>query len=134
MNAPETLQGLSQQEKRVLLALRTAPAAVEAEQIFSSGGFGQLVEVMNAASWLQSKGLIKIEEKASKLYSLRERSILSTGLPERRALTALSAAGGKLPLSELDVQLGKEISGLAIGWLKRKGLATIEKGPAGPLV
>ncbi len=104
------------------------------EQIFTKGEFEQLVEVMNASSWLQSKGLIEIEEQSFKQYAISDREALLSGLPERQALTEISQAGGMLSLAELEEILGKETSSLAIGWLKRKALATIAKGPGGPTV
>jgi phenylalanyl-tRNA synthetase alpha chain len=134
MNAARILDGLSHQEKKVLLALQDLSGSATPEQIFEGGKFEQLVEVMNASSWLQSKGLVRIEEQALKQYAINDRDVMVDGLPERQALRELSEAGGRLMLSELEELLGKEISGLAIGWLKRKALATIEKGPEGPTV
>ncbi len=68
MNAARILEGLSHQEKKVLLALQELSGNATPEQIFERGGFEQPVEVMNASSWLQSKGLIRIEEQAFKQY------------------------------------------------------------------
>ena len=134
MNAARILEGLSHQEKKVLLSLQDRSGSATPEQLFEKGDFEQLVEVMNASSWLQSKGLIRIEEQALKQYAINDREALFEGLPERQALTELSQAGGRLTLAELEEVLGKETAGLAIGWLKRKALATIEKGPEGPTV
>jgi phenylalanyl-tRNA synthetase alpha chain len=134
MNAARILDGLSHQEKKVLLSLQGLSGSATPEQIFERGKFDQLVEVMNASSWLQSKGLIVIEEQAFKQYVINNRDVMVDGLPERQALRELSEAGGRLMLAELEEILGKETSGLAIGWLKRKALATIEKGPDGPTV
>lgn len=131
MNAARILDGLSHQEKKVLLALQDLSGSATPEQVFARGGFEQPVEVMNASSWLQTKGLIRIEEQATKQYAINNRDVMVDGLPERQALTEISQAGGRLTLAELEEILGKETSGLAIGWLKRKGLATIEKGPDG---
>ena len=37
--------------------------------------FEQQVEVMNAASWLQAKGLVTVKESARKCYSLKSKDI-----------------------------------------------------------
>ncbi len=127
MKASEILEGLSSQEKRILLTLDRIGAAGTPEEIFEKGGFEHLVEVMNAASWLQSKELIRIEESAKKLYSIENREVLERGLPERRALDLISSKGGTLGTSEMESVVDKQEVPIAIGWLKRKGLATIRK-------
>jgi phenylalanyl-tRNA synthetase alpha chain len=134
MNAARILEGLSHQEKKVLLSLQDLSGSATPEQLFEKGDFEQLVEVMNAASWLQSKGLVRIEEQAFKQYAINNREVMVDGLPERQALREISEAGGRVTLAELEEALGKETSGLAVGWLKRKALATIEKGLEGPTI
>jgi len=84
MNAAEVLEGLSPSEKKVLVALQRLDGRASPERIFEEGGFQQLVEVMNAASWLQSKGAVEIEESARKAYSLKDRSLAEKAVPERR--------------------------------------------------
>ena len=55
----EELSGL---EKRVLKALSGIGEVATPEEIRERGGFDQLVQVMNASSWLQAKGLVRHEE------------------------------------------------------------------------
>ena len=50
MNAARILEGLSHQEKKVLLALQDLSGSPTPDQIFERGGFEQTVEVMNASS------------------------------------------------------------------------------------
>jgi len=124
MKASEILEGLSALEKRLLLALDQLDGSAGVEEIFEAGGFGKMVEVMNAASWLQSKQLVEVHETARKMYSLKG-DPLKDGLVERRVLNRLSEVGGRMEMGSLsDVLDGKEIS-IAIGWLRRKGLADI---------
>jgi phenylalanyl-tRNA synthetase alpha chain len=125
MEASEILEGLSPQEKRLILALDQLNGKASVDDIFEAGGFRQMVEVMNAASWLQSKELVKVQESARSVYILKSKDVLNESLPERRALDHLSALGGKAEMDALtEVLEDKEIS-IAIGWLKRKGLADI---------
>ncbi len=58
MDIKRTIKELSQNEKKVLLALKTLHGTGSPEDIFKNGDFDQEVEVANAASWLQSKKLI----------------------------------------------------------------------------
>ena len=127
MKASEVLQELSPQEKRVLITLQQIGKEATPEEIFGAGGFSQQVEVMNAASWLQSKGLVGIQESAKKSYFLKDREVLTKKLPERRALDLMHRRGGSIDSKELSEVLDIQEIPIAIGWLKRKGLADIKK-------
>ena len=130
MNASEVLEGLSYQEKRVLQTLQKTGSGVTPEHVLEAGGFTQLVEVMNGASWLQSKGIISIEESSQKVYSLKSKEIAEKGLPERRALNAIQNMGGKITMVALERSIAKEEMPIVIGWLRRKNLVRMEKsGP-----
>ncbi len=85
------------------------------------------VEVMNACSWLRAKGLAEMTENLEKHYSLMSKR--RDDLPERRALKALKKAHGTMTVDELrkDKSMKAEEVPVALGWLKRKGWATIEK-------
>ncbi|MBM4237601.1 MAG: phenylalanine--tRNA ligase subunit alpha, partial [Euryarchaeota archaeon] len=102
MKASEILDSLSSQERRVLLTLERIGGKGSPEEIFDRGGFEHLVEVMNAASWLQSKELVRIDESAKKLYSIQNKEVLGKGLPERRALDLISSRGGTLDAAEME--------------------------------
>jgi len=127
MNASQVLEGLSNQEKRVLLTLQKTGDGSSPEKVLEEGGFAQLVEVMNAANWLQSKGVIIIEESSRKLYSLRAKEAVERGLPERQALRFMESAGGQVKMSELEAKLGRSEVPIAVGWLRRKNLVKMEK-------
>ena len=134
MNATEVLEGLSHSEKKVLVALQKLEGRASPEKVFETGDFQQLVEVMNASSWLQSKGAVEIEESARKAYALKDRSLLEKGVPERRALAFIGAKDGSLGVKDLETAMGKEESSMAIGWLMKKRLARLDKSGAEPML
>ena len=119
---------LSYNETKVLLALKDIPMGTP-EQLVQKGGFRELVEVMNAISWLQSKNLVYVAEDMTKLYSLAKKQYASKALPERRVLKLLKKYDGILSVSELEKtkKLSKQEIPLALGWLKRKSWANISK-------
>jgi len=123
MNPSEIYEGLSYNEKRLLLALNEMGTTSPAELV-ASGKFEQRVEVMGAASWLSSKGLVIIDEISSKFYELADKSVITKGLQERRALNAIGTKG-KITFTELAKALPGGEDKIAIGWLKRKKLADI---------
>ncbi|MEA2055077.1 MAG: phenylalanine--tRNA ligase subunit alpha [Candidatus Thermoplasmatota archaeon] len=114
---------LSNMEKKVLLALKDNGGEATPEKIMETGM--EMVKVMNASSWLQSKGLVNIKESISKKYSITDEGekFLKNGLPEKNLLGRLME--GEKSFEELG--LGKENMGIAVGWLKRKGWCEIEK-------
>ncbi len=130
------MQELSNLEKRVLLALGSIGEKATPEDIMTKGEFTELVQVMNASSWLQAKGLVRHEETMRHYVALGKEGAAAVehGLPERRVLDVLAKHGGTMTLGALgkDEALEKGEANIATGWLKRKGLATIEKGDAGP--
>jgi len=89
----EIEEELSFHERRLLLTLKDHDGST-VEKLVNSGGFRDQVEVMNAASWLKSKGLVQIEERVERLLQQGSPVYVERGLPERRALKLLSKAGG----------------------------------------
>ena len=93
-------------------------------------------EVMSAASWLRTKGLVDFEENVTEFVSLNEegKNYAKIGLPERRVVEWLSE-NKSITLAEIsEVGLSESEGKIAVGWLKRKGFATIEKGKSGPKI
>jgi len=123
----EILEGLSYNEKRLLIALGGAKGPVTVGSIIAEGGFSLEVEVMGAASWLESKGLAKITEVTEKFFVIGDRSVIENGLPERTAVDLISANGGRMGMDELAEKMSGGMDKVAVGWLKRKGLADIVK-------
>ena len=126
---------LSLAEKRLLLALPADGLPVAAGQV---PGFGSETEALQAAGAPVRHGLVAVEEEAETQHSLSPEGLRyqKVGLPERRAAAALHAAGGRLPLSELGAKAGLDATeaNVAVGWLRKKGWASMEKGPAGTVV
>src|SRR5437773_621476 len=91
---PASAAELSYLEKKVLLALEK-PKKATPEELRTAGKFRELVEVMNAASWLQAKGLVAMKERVVHTYRLARPDVARRSLPERKALKALIKAGGR---------------------------------------
>lgn len=129
MDLEKTIKELSSNEKKVLLTLKQLKGKASPADIFSAGNFNQEVEVMNAASWLQSKKLVTVEERLKTTYSLGKEGkvYVEKGLPEKRALKAIHEKKGKTTLKELFSILEASEIPVAIGWLKKHGWATIRK-------
>jgi len=119
---------LSFNEIKVLLTIKSMDFATP-EQLVQKGGFRQLVEVMNAISWLQSKQLVHVSEEVEISYTLAKKQYANKALPERRALRVLKKLDGIMSVKELQrsKKLGKPEIPIALGWLKRKGWADITK-------
>ncbi len=129
MDLEKTIKELSQHEKKVLLTLKKLKGKASPKDVFSAGDFFRDVEVMNAASWLQSKKLVTVEERLKTTYSLGKEGkvYVEKGLPEKRALEHIHKKKGKATLIEIATVLEKQEIPVAIGWLKKQGWATITK-------
>lgn len=129
METSKIINELSQNEKKVLLTLNKLGGKATPQEILNRGGFKEEVEVMNAASWLRSKKLVKIESHIKTIYSLDKegRQYLKKGLPERRALKIIYEKNGRAKLEDLSKKLSKNEIPIAIGWLKRKKWVRIKK-------
>ncbi|MFW3147336.1 MAG: phenylalanine--tRNA ligase subunit alpha [Thermoplasmatota archaeon] len=119
---------LSHNEKRLVLALKDEKG-LRPDKAMRKGGFSQEVEVMNAASWLRTKGLLDIQEEVFHRVSLGRKTYSTQGLPERKVLEYLAKNDGAASLSELESKGGitKQEAGIAIGWLSRKKWAKVKK-------
>src|SRR5436309_5744415 len=126
---------LSYLEKKVLLALGKLEKA-SPEEIRAAGKFRELVEVMNAASWLQAKGLVTMKERVVHSYRLARPEVAKRQLPERKALTAVIKVGGRIEVPRLKAACKFDDAELAValGWLRRKGWADVSKGADGRFV
>ncbi len=128
---------MSLSEKRLLAALPKDGSSISAAQLVQSG-FASETEIMQAAGAPQRHGLVEINEERETLHALSAEGLRfqKAGLPERRAAEALHKAGGKLNLAELGPKAGLDGAevNVAVGWLRKKGWATMEKGPGGVTV
>jgi phenylalanyl-tRNA synthetase alpha chain len=123
----EILEELSPLERKVMIALR-GKGKLTPEDIMNKGKFNELIEVMNASSWLQSKRLVIVKERLKRFYSLAKKQYATKQLPERKALKALQKTRS-LELGEFMKvsKLTENEFRIAIGWLKRKGWAEMSK-------
>ncbi|UCD92658.1 MAG: phenylalanine--tRNA ligase subunit alpha, partial [Methanobacteriota archaeon] len=127
-NLEDIVDELSYLEKKVLLTMKGLKKTTP-EEIQKEGKFKELVEVMNASSWLRSKNLVTMEEKPTRRYSLAKKKWATKNLPERRALKLLRKRHGILTMDELK-RSGKVAENevpIAVGWMRKKGWATVEK-------
>lgn len=127
MEFNKILEGLSYNEKKLLLALEDANGSASPSKLISEGQFSLEVEIMGAASWLESKGLAVLKEDTEKFFVLEDKSVVESGLPERKAINIIDKAGGSMSMEQLaEAMVGGEDK-IAVGWLKRKALADIVK-------
>ncbi|TLZ74957.1 MAG: phenylalanine--tRNA ligase subunit alpha [Methanobacteriota archaeon] len=126
---------LSYLEKRVLFVLGERKKATP-EEIRSAGRFREVVEVMNAASWLQAKGLVSMKERVVRTYRLARPGVARKQLPERKALKAAIKAGGRIEVERLKAACKFTDADLAValGWLRRKGWADVDRRATGSVV
>lgn len=115
----DILSTLSPRDKRVLKAISNGlsdPQEIAEDQKIKP------VSVISSAEALAEKDLIRVEKGVDEVYTLTEEGAqyAEEGLPERRILDM--AADG-LPLSQIK-DPGLKIG---IGWLRKKGWATIDK-------
>src|SRR5436305_576699 len=135
LGMPASADEMSYREKKVLRALGELKKA-SPEELKAAGKFRELVEVMNAASWLQAKGLVTMKERVVHSFRLATPAVARKALPERKALRALIRAGGKMSVPKLQAACKFDDGELAValGWLRRKGWAEVAKGPEGSVV
>lgn len=129
MNLDKIILELSKNEKRVLLSLQQLQGSGSPDDVMQAGSFSQQVEVMNAASWLQSKKLATVTEHVKTVYALDEEGeyFLDHGLPEKRAVQWLQAHGKKATLNDVSSVLKPYEIPIAVGWMKKKGWVTLSK-------
>ncbi|MCJ2513725.1 MAG: hypothetical protein LN408_04700 [Candidatus Thermoplasmatota archaeon] len=72
MEFEKIIKELSQNEKKVLLTLHDLNGKATPNELLEVGGFKDIVEIMNASSWLKSKKLVIIEEIFKKLKKLKK--------------------------------------------------------------
>lgn len=129
MSGTEVAEQLNYFEKKVLKALNELKSA-SPEEVLKVSGLSQLVEVMNASSWLQAKGLVNIDEKIVKSYTLKKPDVTKRPLPERTALEVLvrehRGRGSMADLKKSGKLKDEEIA-IALGWIRKKGWGEVSK-------
>ncbi|WP_298521843.1 phenylalanine--tRNA ligase subunit alpha [uncultured Methanobrevibacter sp.] len=125
----KTISELHIYEKKLLKELEANPEATP-EEIAKNTGM-DIKSVMSAAGSLASKDIIEMHKDVEEIYSLTDdgKEYAEKGLPERRILNAL-ANKDRIHMKDLSTETGvdKKETNIAIGWLRRKNWANIDKG------
>ena len=125
----KTIRELHIYEKKFLKALDEKPDSHPSD--IAQSADMDVKSVMSAAGSLASKNIIEVNKEIEKTYSLTDDGIdyAEHGLPERRLLNVL-AEKNEIPMRELadETGLDKQEANIALGWLRRKDWAQIEKG------
>ena len=125
----KTISELHIYEKKLLKELEANSKATP-EDIAENTGM-DIKSVMSAAGSLASKDIIEVDKKVQKSYSLTVDGLeyAEHGLPERKILNAL-AEKNEIHMKDLADETGmdKKEANIALGWLRRKNWAQIDKG------
>lgn len=116
-----TLEGLSTLEKKLLQVLSIKGTA-RIDELVDGKIFSNITEVMSAASWLKTKGLVDIQERTVRYFSLSEEGLkyLREGLPERRLFEMCKTGQGDVSIESIKSQLG-DVANIALMHLKNAG-------------
>ncbi|WP_440953350.1 phenylalanine--tRNA ligase subunit alpha [Methanococcoides sp. FTZ1] len=116
---------LTTNEKNVLLALDEL-ASTTPEELAEKASM-KVETAMQSAFLLSENGLAEVNDNVTELYSLTDEGLTyaKEGLPERQLISALSEPTA---IDELKEKLSPKMVGIATGWLRKKGWATIENG------
>ncbi len=84
--------------------------------------------ILKASYLLQEKGYAEVSTKVIRKYYLTSegKEYLEKGLPEERLVKLLKE--GVKDIGELQKKMGKKEFGIALGWLKKKGVVGVENG------
>ncbi|TGC11102.1 phenylalanine--tRNA ligase subunit alpha [Methanolobus halotolerans] len=120
---------LTPNEKNVLIALDELRTADPGELARKAGM--KVETAMQAAFLLDENGLARVDEAVTETYELTDegKRYADEGLPERQIIDALSEPTS---MDELKEMFPPPVVGIATGWLRRKGWASIEKGMVVP--
>ena len=122
---------LRENEQKTLLALEKLKGKAPVKQVVKVSGLAHAA-VMRGVLSLTENNLIFVHEQKQTLISLSEEGNYhaKNGLPERRLLLSLTKIGGESAVNSVveDAGLEKKFISVALGWLNRKGWATIKQG------
>jgi len=120
---------LRENERKLLIALKDAGGKAAIERIAEISGLASAA-IMRAALSLEIKRLVKVHEKKVTKFSLNEegKQYAEKGLPERIVAEAVINMGGEAPINEVleAASIKGNLAPIALGWLTRKGWATID--------
>jgi len=121
---------LRENEQKTLLALERLRGRCPVDQLVKASGLAHAA-VMRAALSLTTKRLVRTHERKQTIVALTKEGSYHAkkGLPERRLLNSLIKLGGEASVDEVvkKAELEKKFLTIALGWLSRKGWATIKR-------
>ncbi len=121
---------LREHEQKTLVALKELDGRGDVEKVADASGLAHAA-VMRAVLSLKEKRLIRVHEERQRIVTLNRegKHHAKRGLPERRLIDSVIKMGGKVTIEKAteDARLEKKFVPIALGWLQRKGWATIEE-------
>lgn len=127
--ADVTQSDLTPNEKQVLLALEDLKTANP--QALSKSSKLNVEAAVQSAFLLEEKGLAQVAEHVTETCRLTPEGeeYAGAGLPERQVIQALTEPAS---IDDLKERFGPKMMGIAMGWLRKKGWASIEDGKLVP--
>jgi len=122
---------LRENEQKTLLALEKLKGRAPVNQIIRISGLAHAAVMRAVLSLTENKLIVTYEQKQSLVSLSEEGNYHATkGLPERRLLNSLTKLGGDAKVNSVveEADLEKKFLSVALGWLNRKGWATIQQG------
>jgi phenylalanyl-tRNA synthetase alpha chain len=121
---------LRENERRTLLTLDNLEGRASIREIIQNSDLVHAA-VMRATLKLQKEKLVKLHEQKQTLLTLTEegRRYAEDGLPERRLVESLVELHGTAKINEAakEAKLDGRLIPIALGWLRQKGWAKIDK-------
>lgn len=126
---------LSQSEVEFLNTLDLLGGKADSSTIASKMGIPES-SIFPISSLLAQKGYVKITESVKEKFFLTDEGKYceSQGMPEKRLMVFLKQKGGQVSLKELSAVLKQNEISPVLGWGRKTGAFSIEKGPGGPYV
>ncbi|MFW6110687.1 MAG: phenylalanine--tRNA ligase subunit alpha [Thermoproteota archaeon] len=120
---------LRKKELDTLLAVKELGGKAKVTRIMEETGLPHAT-IMRSSLTLKEKHFVNTVEEEKTIITLNEegKTHSERGLPERRVVNALAKLNGRASIKEVveEARLDHRFVPIALGWLKRKGWATIE--------
>ena len=121
---------LRENDVKVLRTLREIGGTASVEEVVRKTGLADAAIARSSLTLLE-QGLVKEHTtRTIEVFCTEEgHDYLANGLPERRVVTVVQKAGGKLPVSDAvdEAGLPHDFTSIVMGWIARKGWGMIEK-------
>ncbi len=123
---------LTVNERKVLLFFKDGKEIAEVSEI-AEGTRMKEDAVRQAVFSLDERGILRVQEQKKVYHRLTEegKAYAEKGLPERRIYDLLLSKGG-MTIEDVISSFGEKEAKIGIGWLRKKGWASIEEGKLVP--